>query len=145
MALLIFQSFGVEDTAVTAMLETKQEMKFLLWTEFRESKEYAGSMVEVKMQGLGQGNGMSPSRWCVISIMILRAHRAKGHGAHFIAPMSHVQSSLSAILYVDDTDLLHLSMDGNKTIYEIHITLQLAIENWSKLLIATGGTLKLDK
>jgi hypothetical protein len=28
MALLIFQSFGVEDTAVTAMLETIQEMKF---------------------------------------------------------------------------------------------------------------------
>jgi hypothetical protein len=28
MALLIFQSFGVEDTAVATMLETNQEMKF---------------------------------------------------------------------------------------------------------------------
>jgi hypothetical protein len=32
MASLIFQSFGVEDTAVAAMLETIQEMKFFLHT-----------------------------------------------------------------------------------------------------------------
>jgi hypothetical protein len=142
MALLIFQSFGVEDTAVTAMLETIQEMKFFLRTAFGDSKEIVGLTIEVKTQGLGQGNGASPAGWCVISIMILRAHVAKGHGAHFIAPMSHVRSSLSAILYVDDTDLLHLNMDGDETIFETHAALQHAIENWDKLLISMGGTPK---
>ena len=34
MALLVFQSFGVEDTAVTAMMERIQEMKFFLRTAF---------------------------------------------------------------------------------------------------------------
>ncbi len=34
MALLIFLSFGVEDTAVTTMLETIQEMKIFLRTAF---------------------------------------------------------------------------------------------------------------
>ena len=43
MALLIFQSFGVEDTAVLAMLETIQEMKFFLRTAFGDSREFAGS------------------------------------------------------------------------------------------------------
>jgi hypothetical protein len=43
MALLIFQSFGVEDTAVMAMLETIQEMKFFLRMAFGDSKEFAGS------------------------------------------------------------------------------------------------------
>ncbi len=38
MALLLFQSFGVEDTAVTAMLETIQEMKLFLRTAFGDSK-----------------------------------------------------------------------------------------------------------
>jgi hypothetical protein len=110
MALLIFQSFGMGDTAVMAMLETIQEMKFFLRTAFWDSKEFAGLTIEVKTQGLGQGNGASSAGWCNISIMILWAHGAKGHGAHFIAPMSHVRSSQSAILYVDDTDLLHLNM-----------------------------------
>ena len=82
MALLIFQSFGIEDTAVLAMLETTQEKKFFLRMAFGDSREFAGSTVEVKTQGLGQGNSASPAGWCVISIMILQAHRAKGHGAH---------------------------------------------------------------
>jgi hypothetical protein len=91
MASLIFQSFGVEDTAIAAMLETIQEMKIFLQTAYGDSKDFASSTVEIKTQGLGQGNGASPVGWCVISIMILRAHRAKGHSAQFLAPISHVR------------------------------------------------------
>jgi hypothetical protein len=80
-ASLIFQSFGVEDTAIAAMLETIQEMKVFLRTAYEDSTNFAGSMIEVKTQGLGQGNGASLAGWCVISIMILRAHGKKGHGA----------------------------------------------------------------
>ena len=93
------------------MLETIQEMKFLLRTAYGDSKTFAGSSIDIKTQGLGQGNGAASAGWCVISIVILRAHGKKGHGAQFIAPMSLVHSSLSAILYVDNTDLLHINMD----------------------------------
>ena len=118
MVLLIFQSLGVDDTTVLAMLETIQEMKFFLRTAFGDSREFAGSTIEVKTQGLGQGNGASPAGWRVISIMILHAHGAKGQGTHFIAPLSQVRSSLSMILYVNDTDLLHLDMDGNERVVD---------------------------
>jgi hypothetical protein len=145
MASLIFQSFGVESTAVSAMLETIQEMKFFLRTAYGDSKRFAGSSIEIKTQGLGQGNGAAPAGWCAISIVILRAHGAKGHGAHFMAPMSQVRSSLSAILYVDDTDLIHINMNADESIVEVHAAIQRAIENWGRLLIATGGTLKPEK
>jgi hypothetical protein len=36
-------------------------------------------------------------------------------------------------------------MDGDKTIFETHAAVQCAIENWSKLLVATRGTLKPQK
>ncbi len=81
----------------------------------------------------------------MISITTLQVHGAKGHDAHFLAPMSQVRCSLSAILYVDDTDLLHLNMDTNESVQEVHIALQRAIENWGQLLIATGGSLKPEK
>jgi hypothetical protein len=145
MASLIFQSFGVESTAVSAMLETIQEMKFFLQTAYGDSKTFAGSSIEIKMQGLGQGNGASPVRWCVISIVILRAHGAKGHDAQFIAPMSLVRRSLLAILYVNDTDLLHINMDVEESMAEVHTAIQRAIEDWGRLLIATGRTLKPEK
>jgi len=96
MASLIFQSAGVKNTAVSAMLETIQEMKFFLRMAYGDLKMFAGSSIEIKTQGLGQGNGASPAGWCVISIVILRAHGAKGHGAHFMAPMSLVRRSLPA-------------------------------------------------
>jgi hypothetical protein len=124
MASLIFQSFGVESTAVLAMLETIQEMIFFLRTAYGDSKTFAGSTIMIKMQGLGQGNGASSAGWCVISITILRAHGAKGQGALFITPMYQVQSSLSAILSVNNTDLLHLNMDTNESVQEAHIALQ---------------------
>jgi hypothetical protein len=145
MASLTFQSFGVKATTVAAMLEMIQEMKFFLRTAYRDSKDFAGSSIEIKMQGLGQGNGASPAGWCVISIMILRAHGAKGHGAQFIAPMSQVRQSLLAILYINDAELLHLNMEGDESVQEVHLALQQSIENWGKLLIATGGSLKPDK
>ncbi len=53
MASLIFQSFGVEDTAVAAMLETIQEMKFFLRTAYGDSKVFAGLLIKIKTQGLG--------------------------------------------------------------------------------------------
>jgi len=59
--------------------------------------------------------------------------------------MSLVRCSLSAILYVNDTDLLHINMDAEESIVEVHAAIQRAIENWGCLLIATGGTLKLEK
>ena len=77
--------------------------------------------------------------------MILQAHGTKGHGAQFISPISLVRSSLLAILYVDNTDLLHINMDAEESIGEVHTAIQRAIENWGQLLIATGGTLKPEK
>ncbi len=124
------------------MLLMIQEMKFFLRTAYGDSKTFAGSSIEIKTHGLGQGNGASPAGWCVISIVILQTHGAKGHGAQFIAPMSLVHCSLLAILYVNDTDLLYINMDAEELIVEVHAAIQRAIENWGCLLIATGGTLK---
>ncbi len=56
--------------------------------------------------------------------------------------MSLVHCSLLAILYVDDTDLIHINMDMEESIAEVHTAIQRAIKNWGPLLIATGRTLK---
>ena len=58
---LVFQSFGVGEKSVTAMLEAIEEIKFFLRTAYGDSKEFSGSTIEVKTQGLCQGNGAAPS------------------------------------------------------------------------------------
>ncbi len=117
-ASLVFQSFGVPDMAVKAMLEAIQNMKFFLRTAFGDSKDFAGSTLQIKTQGLCQGNGAAPAGWCVISITILGAHKKKGHGAHFLAQISVVRQHLAAVLFVDDTDLLHVNLEITETVQE---------------------------
>ena len=141
-ASLVFQAFGVPDGAIESMLTAIQEMKYFLRTAYGDSTDFVGSSIEVKFQGLCQGNGAAPAGWAVISITILHAHKEKGHGGHFVCPISNLSGHLAAILYVDDTDILHLDMHRNQTMWEAHDALQASVDNWGKLLMATGGAFK---
>jgi hypothetical protein len=141
-ASLVFQAFGVPEGAIESMLTAIQEMKYFLRTAYGDSKEFAGSTIEVKYQGLCQGNGAAPAGWAVISITIIGAHKRKGHGGYFVCPISRLEGHLAAILFVDDTDLIHIRMDRNESVVEAHAALQSSITNWGNLLIASGGAFK---
>jgi hypothetical protein len=142
MALLVFQAFGIPESAIGSMLSAIQDMKFFLRTGFGDSTKFAGGGIRIKTQGLTQGNGASPAGWAVISIVILKAHGKKGHGAKFVCPISKLVSHLSANIYVDDTDLLHINLEEDESVEVVHQAIQATILNWGNLLIATGGTLQ---
>ena len=127
------------------MLTTIQEIKFFLHTGFEESTEFASSKFEIKTQGLCQGNGASLAGWAVVSICIINVHKKKGHGTHFVCPITKLKSHIAGVIYVDDTDLIHFRMDMNEDVMDTLYGLQEAIHNWGKLLIALGGALKPTK
>ena len=52
---------------------------------------------------------------------------------------------IAALLYVDDTDLLHMSRTERVSKAEFVAQVQRAIYYWAKLLQATGGSLKPEK
>jgi hypothetical protein len=106
-ASMVFQAFGVPSTAVEALLNTIQEMKFFVCTGFGHSTDFASSKFENKTQGLCQGNGAYAAGWTVISICIINAHKKRGHGAHFICPITQLRSHIVGVIYNDDTDLIH--------------------------------------
>ena len=144
-ASLVFQAFGVPEEAIESMLTAIEEMKYFLRTAYGDSTNFSGSTIDVKFQGLCQGNGAAPAGWAVISITILSAHKEKGHGAHFKCPISNLQGHLAAILFVDDSDIVHIDLRENQTTEEAHALLQESIYNWGQLLIATGGAFKPPK
>ncbi len=141
-ASLVFQAFGVPSTAVESMLTTIQEMKFFLCTGFSDLMEFASSKFKIKTQGLGQGNGASLAGWTVVIICIINAHKKKGHGAHFVCPITKLRSHIAGVIYVDDTDLIHFRRDKQEDTSDTIYGLQEAILNWEKLLLALGGALK---
>jgi hypothetical protein len=57
-----------------------------------------------------QGNGAALAAWMVTSIPMIATHKRKGHGAHFIAPISDVTGHIVGGLFVDETDFVHVNM-----------------------------------
>ena len=144
-ASLVFQAFGVPSSAAECMLTTIQEMKFFLRTGFGDSSDFASSQFEIKTQGLCQGNFASPAGWAVVSICLINAHKKKGHGGHFLCPITKLTSHIAGVIYVDDTDLIHFRMDRYEDTIDSFFGLQEAIMSWGKLLLASGGALKPSK
>ena len=124
------------------MLIAIENMKFFLQTGFGDSTKFVGGGICIKTQGLTQGNGASPAGWAVISIIILNAHGKKGCSTKFVCPITKLSSHLSAILYVDNTDLLHINLEEDESVAKVHKLIQASVENWGNLLIATGGALQ---
>ncbi len=50
-----------------------------------------------------------------------------------------------AILYLDNTDLLHIDLTKDKSVDEVHKAIQTSVNSWGNLLIATGGVLQPSK
>jgi len=125
MASMIFQAFGVPTPAIVSKLSTIQRMKFFLHTGYSDLGGYAGGNQDntedpIRTQGMCQGNGASPAAWLVTSIPMIKAYRQKGHGTHFIAPISELSCHLIRGLFVDNTNLFHLDMRQIKTVLEAH-------------------------
>jgi hypothetical protein len=81
----------------------------------------------------------------VISICIIGAHGKKGHGAKFYCPITNLKHHLSAVQYVDNTDLLHIDLSKDKTVNEVHRAIQESVNSLGNLVIAVGGVLQPNK
>ena len=57
--------------------------------------------------GLIQGSGAAPGVWRAVRTIILGAYKAKGYGACLSFGWSGTEVSVSALICVDDTELLH--------------------------------------
>jgi hypothetical protein len=59
--------------------------------------------------------------------------------------MTNLQQHLSAILYINDTDILHIDLTKDESTDEVHTAIQSSVNSWGNLLIATGGVLQPNK
>jgi hypothetical protein len=142
MASLVFQAFGVPTTAIESMLGAIENIKFFLRTGFGDSATFSGSGISIKTQGLCQGNRATLARWAVISFCIIGTHKKKDHGAKFLCPITQLQHHLSAVLYISNTNLLHINLKNHESIDEVHLAIQESVNSWGDLLIVTGGALQ---
>ena len=57
----------------------------------------------------GQGNGLGPTLWALISSIIIKTCKAKGHGMTVITTISNQTISLLGFAFIDDADLVSVA------------------------------------
>ena len=73
------------------------------------------------------------------------AHRKKGHSTKFCCPITKLEQHLLAIIYVDNTDILHMDLTKDKSVEEVLQAIQSSINSWGNLIIVTCGVLQPSK
>ena len=61
---------------------------------------------EEAIDGIGQGNGLGLPLWCLISTILIKMCKMKGHATTIITAISKTVVSLIGFDFVDDTDLV---------------------------------------
>ncbi|KAL3788945.1 hypothetical protein HJC23_000229 [Cyclotella cryptica] len=140
----VLQAMSVPINIVKCYLLCVQTMRFFLKTGFGMAKQSYGGSNQNPYMGLVQGSGAAPAAWTAISTVMLAAYKFKGYGAFFASAWSGILLGIAAILYVDDTDLLHMT-SPNTSEASFFQQIQEATTYWAYLLQATGGNLKPEK
>jgi hypothetical protein len=109
-----------------------------------DDKTYGGGNIKginMPMHGIGQGNGMGPAIWAVISCLILEIMHKQGYVATFVSAISWMSIALCGFLFVDDADLLFTAPTTHQWGEEIAESAQRHLDEWEGLIHATGGAL----
>jgi hypothetical protein len=139
------RAWGVPQPAINILLGTMETMRFFLRTGFGESKESYGGTLEERLAGYGQGNAASGPGFTALGSLIVNSYLRDGHGAQIYSSYYRRLLILAAIMYVDDTDLIHWSSEPNCKPEQLIAAAQTATYAWGGLAIATGAAMKPDK
>jgi hypothetical protein len=142
---LLLWSFGVPQPAINVLLETMETMRFFLQTGFGESKTLYGGSHKECLAGYGQGNAAAGPGFIAMSLLIVNAYLRDGIGARIYSSYYKCLLILAAVMYVNNTDLVHWSSLSSCTPVKLIATAQMATYAWGGLAIATGAAMKLDK
>jgi len=113
-----------------------QTTRYFLQTGFGESTQSYGGSMEDRMQGYGQGNAAAGPGFLAISAQIVNAYLREGHGSQTLTSYSHRILILAAILYVDDTDMIHSTPSVTATAQELITHMQKATDTWGGLALS---------
>ncbi len=120
-------------------------MRFFLRTGFGESKTMYGGFHEERLAGFGQGNAAAGPGFTAMSSLIVNAYLCNEFGAQIYSSYYKQLLLLAAVMYVDDTDLIHWARCPSCSPDQLIATAQTATYAWGGLAITTGAAMKPDK
>ena len=88
-AIFVLMFFGVPWRVLTNLFRVLKQARHSIKTNYGVSKPVYGNEDENKpIAGIGQGNGLGPSLWCLTSTIIIKTCKRKGHRTTITTPIS---------------------------------------------------------
>ncbi len=119
------------------MLYVLKTMTWYLKTACGQGKILFGGMVLDPSMGLGQGNGAAPPGFLAVCTLMINIYHNLGLRVTFIGALACDTFTLSAVLYVDDSNLFHMAIRTHSE-EEFLQLVQSATNDWAGLVHATG-------
>ena len=106
-AILVLMYFGVSSSFSTMLFFVLQRARHSIKTGYGVSEPVYGNEDEYKaITGIGQGNGLGPSLWCLISTILIKMCKMKRHATTIITAISKTVVSFLGFAFVDNADLV---------------------------------------
>jgi hypothetical protein len=104
---LLLLAIGSNEGSIKAMLSCIQEMRFFQCTGCGDSTTFMGGQPSSnQLQGLCQGNGVTPACWLMLSLLMMSIYKKGGHVSTLVSPISRTLIDFMGEIFMDDTDLL---------------------------------------
>ena len=121
---LAMQSWGPPKNSAKIVLTALRLMQFCIRTGFGESPEPFGGTEDRPFRGGGQDSGWAPPGFVALSSIMINAYKRAGCGAEITSSYFSRVFLLAAVMYVDDTNLLHWAESPEMTDEELIKTFQ---------------------
>ena len=124
------------------MLSTLQQVRHYVRTAYRDSTTCfdAGASVS-RVHGIGQGNGIGPAIWALLSMLIFNQVRKRGYGVFLKTALSGELYHFMGYAFVDDCDLCVTDNPDEPKADSIHTIMQASLRSWDNGIWASGGAL----
>ena len=145
-AILVLMFFGIPWTITRNCFRVLQQGRHRIKTGYGlVGPAYGNEDEKEPITGIGQGNGMGPSLWCLMSTVIIKTCKRKGHGTTIRTPISKKIVSLLGFAFVDDADLVTATKNACTSGVEMIQKIQALMTEWCGCVWATGGYIALAK
>ena len=142
---LCSQRLGVPAKIAQCMIRTLCNMKHYMRTAYGDSEwSYCGTSSH-PLQGAVQGNGAASPMFIAISCVIISFLESQVVGVKIISAITLSLFAISAIMYVDDSDILISALQPEENANSIRDRAQKAASVYSAGVKQTGGAIRPEK
>ena len=137
-AIITLMQFGLEYNAAHTLFQVIQKSLHCIKTGY-SILEPVYSDEPVPLAGCGQGNGLGPTLWALISTVLLIMCKRAGHRMKLITSVTRLPISFMGYLFVNDANIVQGPINVKTSGKSLLSDFQEFMRQWNGGIRASGG------